>query len=72
LEFASEMLLSRLERIFLQRLASRPWISPPAFDHKFVARLIKAGYVQSVPVSTNLLQYEITEAGRGALDRAAQ
>ena len=62
------MELTDLEREFLQRLAEEPWESPALFDHRLVARLVKAGYVQTETLpTTSAVQYQITKAGRAAI-----
>jgi len=59
--------LTDLELEFLQRLAVHRWISPPLFDHTLVARLVEAGYVETRFLPTGAIEYEITDAGMGAL-----
>jgi hypothetical protein len=60
--------LTGLERDFLQRLSTEPWVSPPLFDHSIVVRLVEAGLVQTETLPTGAaVQYEITEAGRAVI-----
>jgi hypothetical protein len=61
------MILTGLEREFLERLAGGPWASPPLFDHSLVARLMEAGLVQTETLPDGAVEYEITEAGRAAI-----
>jgi len=61
------MNLTDLELEFLQRLAVDRWISPLRFDHTLVARLVEAGYVETRSLPTGAIEYEITDAGMGAI-----
>jgi hypothetical protein len=65
-DLTPQLILTILERMFLKRLLFGRWTSPPRFNHGVVSRLVDAGYVQTVSLSPNVLQYEITEAGRAA------
>ncbi len=64
------MPLTPLEHDFLKRLSDQVWTSPPLFDHALVARLIEAGYVQNEALPSGEVRYEITNAGRLALETA--
>jgi hypothetical protein len=59
--------LNDFERDFLKRLSIQPWIAPPTFDHGSVARLVEAGYVNKVILSSWTTDYKITEKGRAAI-----
>ena len=59
--------LTDLELDFLRRLADKPWISTPTFDHERVARLIELGLVETEPLASGEIEYRITEAGRSAI-----
>jgi hypothetical protein len=61
------MMLTSLEREFLERVSSEPWPSPPLFDHNLVVRLVEAGLVQTETLPDGAVAYEITEAGRAEL-----
>jgi len=61
------MVLTPLEREFLERLSSESWVSPPLFDHSLLARLVENGLIRTQPVPSGQVQYDITEAGITAL-----
>ena len=61
------MILTSLEREFLERISSEPWPSPPLFDHNLVVRLVEAGLVQTKTRPDGAVAYEITEAGRAEI-----
>jgi DNA-binding PadR family transcriptional regulator len=61
------MILTDLEREFLERLSEQRWTSPPLFDHSLVARLVEAGYVETRALPAGSIEYEITEAGLAAI-----
>ena len=61
------MMLTSLEREFLERISSEPWPSPPLFDHNLVVRLVETGLVQTETLPDGAVLYEITEAGRAEL-----
>ena len=61
------MMLTSLEREFLERISSESWPSPPLFDHNLVVRLVEAGLVQTETLPDGAVAYEITEAGRAEL-----
>ena len=57
------MMLTSLEREFLERISSEPWPSPLLFDHNLVVRLVETGLVQTETLPDGAVLYEITEAG---------
>jgi hypothetical protein len=61
------MTLTSLEREFLQRLSTKPWTSPPLFDHSLIARLVEAGYVETQTFPSGSIGYEITDTGLAAI-----
>ena len=61
------MMLTSLEREFLERISSEPWPSPLLFDHNLVVRLVEVGLVQTETLPDGAVLYEITEAGRAEL-----
>ena len=58
------MMLTSLEREFLQRISSEPWPSPPLFDHNLIVRLIEAGLVQTETLPDGAVLYEIKADGQ--------
>jgi DNA-binding PadR family transcriptional regulator len=60
------MMLTSLEREFLEQVSSQPWPSPPLFDHNLVV-LVEAGLVQTESLPDGAVVYEITEAGRAEI-----
>ncbi|MHC4042190.1 hypothetical protein [Bradyrhizobium sp. 23AC] len=60
--------LTEIERAFLNQLSSEPWISTPLFDHELVARLVELGLVDSISQTSGETEYQITAAGRRALN----
>jgi hypothetical protein len=61
------MMLTSLEREFLERISSESWPSPPLFDHNLVVRLVEVGLVQTETLPDGAVLYEIAEAGRAEL-----
>ncbi|WP_244647557.1 hypothetical protein [Bradyrhizobium diazoefficiens] len=65
-ERSSRMELAELEREFLRKLLGESWVSPPMFDHEIVARLVELGLVETEPLPSGDIEYQITDAGRAA------
>jgi hypothetical protein len=61
------MMLTSLEREFLEQVSSEPWPSPLLFDHNLIVCLVEAGLVQTETLPNGTVVYEITEAGRAEI-----